>query len=293
MTLDIAQLIAGRFRVDAFVGEGGMGTVYSATDEVLGRRVAIKLLKSELAADGQFLERFAREAKIIAQLSLNPHVVTIYDVGQTDHAVPFLVTEFLTGHPLSDELTGPYRPSRSWTLEVGIQICQALADAHGRDVVHRDLKPANVFVVRTGVVPLFIKVLDFGLSRSGQDPLSVEHATQAGTIQGTPRYISPEAIAGEGAQCASDIYSLGVMLYEFATRRHPYEARSSAEFLRAHLAAEPMPFPEEAVPLPAALRTLVRQMLEKDPCRRPDARTCVRELSRISLASFRQGESAS
>jgi serine/threonine-protein kinase len=279
----IGQLLSARFRVDDRIGEGATGVVFSATDEVLGRKVAIKVLKPKFAANPRFRERFTREAKIVAQLSLNSHVVTIYDVGETSNGLPFLVSEFLTGHTLNQEFCSPHRPSRSWVLEVGIQIAQALDDAHSRGVVHRDLKPANVFVVRTGVVPLFVKVLDFGLSYSDDLPLSPENATQAGVLQGTPRYMAPESIGGEGSVPASDIYSLGVLLYEFNSGRFPYDAEKPSEFLRAHLSADPLPFPDQTIPMPESFKQLVMQMLSKQPAERPDTRTCVRELSKSSL----------
>jgi serine/threonine-protein kinase len=282
MNLFAGQLLASRFRVKEKVGSGAMGTVYSATDQVLDRMVAIKVLRSELASDKKFVERFSREAKIVSQLSLNPHVVTIYDIGRTTDGVPYLVTEFLTGHPLSDEVCGDLKPSRSWVLEVAVQISLALVDSHERGVVHRDLKPANVFVVRTDVVQLFVKVLDFGLSRSSEYQLSDEHATVAGTIQGTPRYMAPETIAGEGATASSDIYSLGVLLYEFANGLYPYKARGPGEELRAHLAADPAPFPTERLKFPDEFQELVMQMICKSPTERPNSRECLRCLSRIS-----------
>ena len=183
MSLSAGQLVASRFSIVEPVGQGGMGTVYLATDMVLGRKVAIKVLNQELVHDARFLERFRREARIIAQLSLNPHVVTIYDIGETENGIPYLVTEFLTGHPLTEELTSPYRPAPSWVFDVGTRILHALLEAHERGVIHRDLKPANIFVVRTGILPLFVKVLDFGLSRATDLPLSAEHATQLDTVR--------------------------------------------------------------------------------------------------------------
>lgn len=291
MVLTRGQVVSSRFRVDQPVGAGAMGVVYSATDELLDRKVAIKLLRPDLATDQRFVARFVREAKIVAQLSLNPHVVTIYDFGNMDDGCPFLVTEFLTGHALSDELASPYRPSCSWVLDVGVQIALALTDAHERGVVHRDLKPGNVFVVRTGVVPLFVKVLDFGLSRSDALPLSWDHATQAGTLQGTPRYMSPEVISGGDARPASDIYSLGVLLYEFATGSFPFDVNSIAECLQAHVSSPPLPFPTESMRLPDAFRQVVMQMLAKGPEERPKARDCVGVLSRAAIERYVGGDS--
>ena len=156
----LGSTIASRFRVNAQIGEGQMGAVFSAIDTVLGRKVAIKILKRQLATDQVFLERFWRESKIVAQLSSNPHVVTIYDVGKTDLGLPFLVMEYLEGHALTDEMSDDYRPSRTWVLDAGVQIAYALIDAHSKGVVHRDLKPATVFVMQHGVLPLLVKVLD-------------------------------------------------------------------------------------------------------------------------------------
>jgi serine/threonine-protein kinase len=275
------QVLSSRFKIDNLIGEGQMGVVYAATDVVLERTVAVKILKEDLASDEQFLMRFQREAKIVAQLSSNPHVVTIYDIGKTDAGLPYLVTEYLSGHPLIDELSGPHKPSRSWVLDVGIQISSVLSDAHSKGVFHRDLKPANVFVMKHEVLPLLIKVLDFGLARSETHPLPPEHASSPGVILGNIKHMAPEVLASKGAQPASDIYALGIMLYEMGTGSPPYDATTAGEYLHGHLVQAPKPFPTEAVPFPRPFQDLVLQMLEKTPSKRPDAKECLRKLWRI------------
>lgn len=277
----IGRTIADRFHVEGILGSGAMGRVYAATDVHLGRRVAIKVLHSVLCSDARFLMRFRREARTIAQLSSNPHVVTIYDIGATDTSQPYLVMEYLTGSCLSGILDSGVSPSRTWVLEVSLHILSALIDAHAQNVVHRDLKPANVFVMSTKFLPLHAKVLDFGLSRNPELPMSLESATHPGTLLGTPKYMAPEVLGGVVTP-ALDLYSLGIILYELATGAYPYRVESVNDCLKAHLIDQPAPFPEVEVPFPAPFEDCVLRMLAKNSSERPKATECYRVLSRIS-----------
>ena len=278
VTHEPGSLLGSRYRVGEPLGAGHMGKVYKGVDTRLSREVAIKILNPIHARDERFVERFNREARIIAQLSENPHVVTIYDVGDTQDGLPFLVTEYLRGKALTESIGSP--TSRTWVIEVGAQILCALVDAHERGVVHRDLKPANIIVTMSTTLPMLTKVLDFGLSRSSYRQGSAE-LTQPGTLLGTPRYMAPEVLSGETSGPAMDIYALGVVLYELATGRFPYNVGSQAEYLRAHIAETPQPFPPEAVPFPDSFESLVVRMLRKVPDERPTAPDCFRELLRL------------
>jgi serine/threonine protein kinase len=247
----------------ATIGAGGMGEVYRATDTKLGRDVALKVLPAEMAREPQRLMRFQREARAVAALN-HPHIVTIFSVEEAD-GVHFLTMELIEGQAL-DRLI----PEGGFPIERIVDIASALAGAlaaaHEKGIVHRDLKPANVMMTVDGRV----KVLDFGLAKetraagSGDTTLT----TEAGVVMGTPSYMSPEQVAGEVVDCRTDIFSLGIVLYEMATGRRPFEGRSSAELAIAILRESPRAISDLRGDLPADLARLVRRCLEKDPHRR-------------------------
>jgi serine/threonine-protein kinase len=286
MNCVIGSVLGTRFRVDGLLGEGGMGKVFRARDLVLEREVAIKVLRLEHAADERFVTRFFHEAQVVAQLSANPHVIQIYDVGRSEDGALFLVMECLHGRTLRSVMGDRWQASRSWVLEIGQQVASALHDAHAHGIVHRDVKPENVFVMTTPTISCLVKVLDFGLSRADHLQMPDEHASLSGLIAGTPRHVAPEVVSGHEAQAASDIYSLGLTLYEFASGTFPYGIRTSAECLRAHLMAQPAPFPDEPVPFFEEFQTLVFEMLEKEPSRRPTAEVCRRTMSRLYATNY-------
>ena len=279
--------IGGRFRIDAEIGRGGMGMVYRATDRVLERPVAIKVLDAHNASDEEFVARFFNEAKIVARLSNNPYVVTIYDLGRDERGRPYLVMELLPGDSVRAMLRRWSRPGRSYVVELGTHVAAALHDAHLRGVIHRDLKPANIFEMQAPGLPSLFKVLDFGLARAASRPLSPEHATRVGHFFGTPRYISPELFTGVPLTPAADVYALGLVLYEVATGRFPYgEMRSAVDYVQAHLDAEPDGFPEvEEVESWGWQRfgedfaDLVLAMLRKKPEDRPSSHEVLRRLT--------------
>lgn len=276
----IGDLLASRYRLEAILGAGGMGTVYAAHDSVLGRTVAIKLIREDLVGHPVYLSRFTQEAKTIAQLSSNPHILAIYDFGVTEEGLAYIVAEHLRGRTLKSILKDPYQAARSWVLEMGVQVASALADMHAKGFVHGDLKPGNIFVVQTETLSLLTKVIDFGLSHQGARPAG--GAAPEGAVAGTPAYLAPEVIAGLPPTDASDIYAFGVTLYEVATGGHPYAGRSVAELLQAHRFASVPGFPEHPIPFPASFQELVLAMLHKEPASRPRARECLRRLSSCS-----------
>ena len=258
----------GRYEILARIGAGGMGEVYRARDRVLGREVAVKVLTGRLAGDPAFRGRFEREARAVAALT-HPNILSIHDYG-VDGDVCFAVTELLEGCPLR-ELLGGRLPWRR-TVEIGREIAAGLAVTHARGIIHRDLKPENVFVTSDGRV----KILDFGLAR--QDTVSggenetaavtADVMTATGVVMGTVGYMSPEQIRGARAGAASDLFSLGCILYEMLSGRPPFRGRSASDTVAATLRDEPPPLAALSPGLPAAVGAAVARCLEKDPERR-------------------------
>ncbi len=251
----------GPYEILAPLGAGGMGEVYRARDSKLGREVAIKVLPEEVAGNPERLARFEREAKLLASLN-HPHICTIFEVG-TAGAQSYLVLELIAGRPLDSLIPRDGLPVET-VLRLGAQIADALAHAHQRGVLHRDLKAANVVVSAEGRA----KVLDLGLAahtRAGmaEDPtLTAAAATAAGAVVGTLHYLSPEALRGEPADARSDLWALGVLLYEMATGERPFAGHTVFEVTSAILRELPAPLPPR---VPPGLRTAIQRCLAKEP----------------------------
>jgi TolB-like protein len=278
----------GHHTIACGIGAGGMGEVYRAHDTRLGRDVAIKVLPAPMAADPDRLERFRREARAVAALN-HPHIVMIHSVEEAD-GVHFLTMELVDGQSL-DRLVPPGGLSRDRILAIAAQFADALAAGHEKGIVHRDLKPANVMVTPDGRV----KVLDFGLAKiapaaQGVGPADATFTsageTGAGVVMGTPAYMSPEQVAGRPVDHRSDLFSLGIILYEMASGRRPFEGASSAELASAILRDTPRPLSEIRVDLPADLTRVIRRCLEKDPALRiQTARDIVNELRLLGAST--------
>jgi TolB-like protein/Tfp pilus assembly protein PilF len=254
----------GPYEVLALLGAGGMSEVYRARDSRLNRDVALKVLPSSVFADPRRLDRLLREARAIARLN-HPHICALYDVGQQD-GVTFLVMELLEGETLADELLkGP--PPLDRAIAFGQQIAQALDTAHTRGVIHRDLKPGNVMITRHGV-----KLLDFGLAKlhefdESRDSLNATRGvgpTEEGAVLGTYPYMSPEQLEGREADARSDIFALGVVLYEMATGRRPFQADNQAALTAAILTETPAPV-STVCTAPPLLDRAISRCLEKNP----------------------------
>jgi eukaryotic-like serine/threonine-protein kinase len=232
----------GPYEVRGLLGAGGMGEVYRAWDARLGREVAVKVLPPSAASDPDRLLRFEQEAKAAGSLS-HPNLLAVFDVGSHEGA-PYVVSEKLEGDTLRERMTGGDLTPRK-AVEHAVQVARGLAAAHERGIVHRDLKPENVFVCRDGVV----KILDFGLAklqgepRGGPEDETAARMTRPGTIVGTVAYMSPEQVRGLAVDARSDIFALGVVLYEMLARRRPFGGDTPAELQTAILREEPRDLP--------------------------------------------------
>ena len=279
------------FHITAKLGAGGMGEVYRAEDSKLGREVAIKVLPGEVAEDPERLERFQREARTIAALN-HPNIVTLYSVEEAD-GVHFLAMELVEGRSL-DELISLGGVSLERFFELAAPIADALATAHGRGIVHRDLKPANVMVTEEGER---VKVLDFGLAKltdagvtDTMTEMPTEALTQEGLILGTPHYMSPEQAKGEPVDERSDIFSVGVLLYEVLTGERPFQGTSSIELLSSVLKDQPREVHEIRPGLPRHLGRVIARCLEKSPVDRyQTARDVYHELKTMEKESLSTG----
>ncbi len=255
------------YEIIAEVGRGGMGVIHRARDAALGRDVALKFLPADYAHDPERLERFRKEARTASALN-HPHICTVHMLGE-HQGRPFIVMEFIEGITLNDVIAG--RPAVAEAARLIGQAARALAAAHGAGVIHRDIKPENIMVRADG----YVKVLDFGLARRlptlAQPRPNAPHDTDPGALIGTVAYMSPEQAQGAAAVQASDIFSLGIVLYQLATGRHPFEADSPLGTLHAITARTPARASRCNVEVPAALDGLLEAMLNKDGRLRPTA----------------------
>lgn len=252
------HLLGGRYALLEPLGRGGMAVVYRATDTVLGRPVAVKVLSEALARDPAFVERFRREALATARLA-HPSVVTVFDHG-SEGDVRYIVMELVDGPTLADLLArGALGLVR--TVAIGDAVLAALEAAHAHGLVHRDVKPGNVMLTETGQV----KVMDFGIARSADS----ETLTGSGTVVGSASYLSPEQVRGLTADHRSDLYSLGCVLYEALAGRPPFTGPSAVSVAHQHVSSEVVPL-SHLVPVPAELEEVVMRALAKDPLARYD-----------------------
>ncbi len=255
---EIGQILGGRYRLSELLGQGGMATIYRAADTGLGRDVALKLLRPEYLRDPDFSSRFRQEAQAAASLS-HPNVVTVYDYGE-DPSGPFIVMELVDGEDLATILrrSGALPPRQAARIAAGV--ARALAAAHASGIVHRDVKPGNVLIGRDGRV----KVVDFGIARA----VAEAQVTLPGTTLGSVHYFSPEQARGDPATAASDIYSLGIVLYEMLTGVRPWEGDSAASVALARLSG-PIPDPASVrATVPPELASITRTALAREPADR-------------------------
>jgi eukaryotic-like serine/threonine-protein kinase len=274
--VDTPRTYSGRYELTHLIARGGMAQVYRAMDRQLERPVALKVLFPELSVDRTFVERFRREAQAAANLS-HPNIVPVFDWGEDDGSY-FIVMEYVEGRPLSAVLRDPQRMPPRQIATIGAGVAAALAFAHRHGVVHRDVKPGNVLITPDGDV----KVTDFGIARAMN---TEESLTQTGAVMGTAAYFSPEQAEGKGVDSRSDIYSLGVVLYEMAVGRPPFTGDSPVAVASKHVRDQPV-LPRQANPsVPPALEAVIMKAMAKNP----DDRYGSAEELRADLLRFADG----
>src|SRR5579875_478686 len=281
MSTLLGTVLSGRYRLEARIGAGGMSTVYRAFDETLERRVAIKLLNREVSSDSDELERFRREARAVAQLS-HPHIVGVIDAGEDDSR-PYIVFEYIEGETLKERIRRQGRLPIPEAVAYAIEIARALGCAHANHVVHRDVKPQNVLIDHEGTA----KVTDFGIART----LEEEGLTADGRVLGTTDYVSPEQALGHHVTGQSDLYSLGVVLYEMLTGELPYRGDNQVAVAMQHV-RETVPDVRRLRPeVSAALAAVIERATAKElPQRFADDAEMIAELERtLALETNRAG----
>jgi tRNA A-37 threonylcarbamoyl transferase component Bud32 len=281
--------VIGPYRLARKLGEGGMGEVYEAVHETLERQVAIKLLRPEYARDKEATRRFFNEARATNRIK-HPGLVQVSDFGQLQDGTSYIVMEYLSGETLGRRLKRlPGRLPLPQILHISWQVASALAAAHQKGIIHRDLKPDNVMLVPDEVAPTGerAKLLDFGLAKLARDARDHAVATRSNVLMGTPTYMSPEQCRGAGVvDEKSDVYSLGVMLYQMIGGRPPFVAEGVGEIISGHLSAEPLQLLELAPQTLTELLQLVHKLLSKDRKQRPAMQEVVVELEQLEA---RQG----
>ncbi|WP_329066001.1 protein kinase domain-containing protein [Streptomyces sp. NBC_01429] len=284
------SVAGGRYQLRDLLGEGGMASVYLAYDAALDRQVAIKTLHTELGREQSFRERFRREAQAVAKLS-HTNIVSVFDTGEDslDGALmPYIVMEYVEGQPLGSVLRADVERQGAMpadkALKVTADVLAALETSHEMGLVHRDIKPGNVMMTKRGVV----KVMDFGIARAMQS--GVTSMTQTGMVVGTPQYLSPEQALGRGVDARSDLYSVGIMLFQLLTGRLPFDADSALAIAYAHVQEEPVAASSINRAITPAMDALITRALKKNPNERfPSAEAMRDECLRVLSA----GQSAS
>ncbi len=267
----------GRYQIIKELGKGSMGVVYEAYDPLFDRRVALKVLRPDRVSSGAFAQRFLKEAKAVGRL-YHSNIVVAHDKGE-DHGTVYLSMEYIEGKPLNEVLQSQ-KLTIEEALRIGVQVADALDYAHGKGIVHRDIKPSNIIVQPDGN----IKITDFGIARI-EDPMATQQ-TQAGEILGTPAYMSPEQVLGQAVDGRSDLFSLGVILYELLTHQRPFSGESLATIFHSITHEDPRK-PEDLNPsLPGQLAAVILKCLSKEPGQR--FANC-RELSEALQNCLREG----
>ncbi|MCM1971595.1 MULTISPECIES: protein kinase [unclassified Streptomyces] len=276
-------LADGRYQLRDLLGEGGMASVHLAYDAVLDRQVAVKTLHTELGREQAFRERFRREAQAVAKLT-HTNIVSVFDTGEDvvdGMTTPYIVMEYVEGRPLGSVLDEDIRRQGAMpadkALKITADVLAALEISHEMGLVHRDIKPGNVMMTKRGVV----KVMDFGIARAMQS--GVTSMTQTGMVVGTPQYLSPEQALGRGVDARSDLYSVGIMLFQLVTGRLPFDADSPLAIAYAHVQEEPVAPSSINRSLPPAVDALIARALRKNPNERfPNAEAMRDECLRVA-----------
>jgi serine/threonine protein kinase len=263
LDLLVGSTVLGKYHIDRLIGRGGMGAVFQATNAAIGKRVALKFLGVETSRDADAAIRFQREAEA-ASLAESPHIVQIFDSGRSEHGLPFLVMELLTGEDLRARLRREGRLDVDAAARITAQVLKALRQAHAAGIVHRDLKPDNVFLCRREDEPAFVKIVDFGISKLQQAP-GVDTLTHKGAVLGTAFYMSPEqAQAFPDIDGRTDLFSVGAILYEMLTGEPPQSAPTYEAVLIAICTRDAPDVRAKAADVPEKLARVIARALERD-----------------------------
>ncbi len=267
---EVGEIVQEKFLLESCIGSGGMGVVFQGEHLLLQTRIALKCLRTELLGDAGALARFLQEARLAASIE-NEHSTRIHDVGTTADGVPYIVMEYLRGTALDEHLEriGPLPVADAVTIV--LQVLSVLAEAHGKGLVHRDLKPANLFLQERSSGELWIKVMDFGISKhTGEAPAPRLGITTPHSLLGSPQYMSPEQLRDSSTvDHRSDIWSVGVVLYELLAGAVPFDAESLADLCAIVLDRDPAPLRKVRGDVPPGLEAVLRKTLAKDPAERP------------------------
>lgn len=266
-------LIADRYRVDKVIGIGGFGAVYRCTQLNLNQTVAVKVLRNEHLTSVEHVKRFTREAQAVSKLK-HPNTIRVSDFGVHSDGALYIVMEYVEGETLGHRLDTHTTVYWETLVHIMNQVCHSLTEAHSGGLVHRDLKPENIMLLSVAGDPNFVKVLDFGIAKERKAGApDGQSLTEAGMIMGTPTYMSPEQAKGEQVDARSDIYALGVMMYESLTGKPPFQGESPMTVLVAHIKDLPRPMPRDgSIPnVPPAVEKVVLSCLEKEPALRPQS----------------------
>ena len=268
----IGRVFEQRYEIRSRLGEGGMGAVYRGWQVSVDREVAIKVIDPRLSGNRSVVKRFLREARLSSRLG-QPSIVNVYDFGQTEDGILYIVMELVRGHTLGDELAARHALGVHRTMTIGVQLCDALDAAHKQGIVHRDLKPGNVILLDEPPGRDLIKVLDFGLAKSlDHDPIS--NVTRSDALLGTPLYMSPEQITGQATDARADLYALGCMLHEMLSGSPPFGAPTVELVLTNHIYELAAPLPLD---VPPGLAALIARLIAKHAADRPQSAAEVRD----------------